>query len=62
LREKVAAKPPDEGFLFVEPTPHPAEFVAGVGEALSRKGRGRINGHFVMDSRKKRECRSTTMS
>jgi hypothetical protein len=50
LRERVAAKLPDEGFLSregdvsAEPTPHPNEFVADAGVALSRKGRGRSNG------------------
>jgi hypothetical protein len=49
LWEKVAAKPPDEGYLSTErylsaeATLHPIEFVVGADVALSHKGRGRSN-------------------
>jgi hypothetical protein len=50
LRGKVAAKLPEEGYLstktvLVDATPLPNEFLAGIGDALSRKGRGHYDRH-----------------
>jgi hypothetical protein len=69
LWEKVAARPPDEGYLSTErylsaeATPHPIEFVVGADVALSHRGEGAVIGAGErMDSGDDEKCRSNTMN